>query len=452
MENFELKINIKTGKEKGFTASVLCTENLRKLPGKRDVYDALYDGKQVILKVFKSPLKSRLHLRKEWKGLSKLKQRKILAPEPLFYGQCEDRRWAVVESKVNNSTPLIDIYKSLDDEKEKMQLIYKIIRHVSKINEKGVYQTDLHLGNFMMKDNEIFTLDPAEMVFRDKPLSKNKSLVQLAIFIASIGDLTKKDHDEIIKEYLSNRSWEYNRSILKKLEKILEKRARKNLKKHLKKSLRTCSSYYTFEIDNYRGTFDRKFFDREQFENFIRNIDYLMQKGDILKNGNTTFVSKIKYADTDMVVKRYNNKGLLHSLRHMIKRSRAFWNWLHSKKLIFLNIKTPEPVCYIEHKKGPLLYNSYIITRFINGPDLRSVLEDKSILDSRKTDYLKKTRKLIAKMHENSITHGDLKHSNIIINEDEPALIDLDGMIVHKFPIIYQIKKHKDKERFYRSL
>ncbi len=42
------------------------------------------------------------------------------------------------------------------------------------------------------------------------------------------------------------------------------------------------------------------------------------------------------------------------------------------------------------------------------------------------------------------ITHGDLKHTNILITENGPVLTDLDGAKVHKCNWTYKIRRTTD--------
>jgi RIO-like serine/threonine protein kinase len=46
------------------------------------------------------------------------------------------------------------------------------------------------------------------------------------------------------------------------------------------------------------------------------------------------------------------------------------------------------------------------------------------------------------------ITHGDLKHTNILITDNGPILTDLDGMNVHKWTWTYRIRQAKDLKDF----
>jgi tRNA A-37 threonylcarbamoyl transferase component Bud32 len=175
-----------------------------------------------------------------------------------------------------------------------------------------------------------------------------------------------------------------------------------------------------------------------------------MDKGQILKNGHTCFVSRLRWNDKDIVVKRYNYKGLIHSLRHTLKGSRARRCWLHSHRLLELNIATPKPLAYIEQFKGPLLWKSYMVTEYSKGRKLSDFLRDEKVGEKDRSAVTLQVKDLLNNLGQYRISHGDLKHSNILITDNGPVLTDLDGMKVHKCNWTYKGRQAKDWERFIR--
>ena len=95
------------------TESLSCTKLLRFVPGRRKVYEASWNNKDVIVKIFSHTLSAKRHLRREWKGLTNLTSRKLNAPEPLFYGKTKDNQWVVVAEKISGSSTALEIYQKL---------------------------------------------------------------------------------------------------------------------------------------------------------------------------------------------------------------------------------------------------------------------------------------------------------------------------------------------------
>ncbi|MFQ5772535.1 MAG: hypothetical protein ACE5HX_18505, partial [bacterium] len=51
---------------------------------------------------------------------------------------------------------------------------------------------------------------------------------------------------------------------------------------------------------------------------------------------------------------------------------------------------------------------------------------------------------LLERLGKYRISHGDLKHSNILVTDNGPMITDLDGMKVHKWIWMYKVRKAKD--------
>ncbi len=227
-----------------------------------------------------------------------------------------------------------------------------------------------------------------------------------------------------------------------------KKHAKSSTYSRLKKCLRTSKRYLRIKTGRYIAVFDRAFCQGAESLDFIEQIDALMDKGQILKNGDTSYVSRLTWNSKDVVVKRYNHKGFIHSLRHTIKRSRARRGWLHGHCLGMLNIATPKPSAYIEQYKGKLIWQSYLVTEYVKGQNFYYFLRDDKTTDQRRSNAIQQVEDLLDKLGTYRITHGDLKHLNILITDNGPFLTDLDGMKVHKCNWTHRIWQAKDLERF----
>jgi serine/threonine protein kinase len=194
--------------------------------------------------------------------------------------------------------------------------------------------------------------------------------------------------------------------------------------------------------------FDKSFCEGDEPLDFIKQIDALMDKGQILKNGNTCYVSRLRWNDKDIAVKRYNHKGFIHSLQHTIKGSRARRVWLHANRLMMLEIATPKPLAYIEQWKGLLVWKSYLVTEYVDGQKLYHFLRDGSVTQQHHSAITRQIMDLLNNLGQYRISHGDLKRSNILITNNGPVLTDLDGMKVHKWNWTYKGRQAKDWERF----
>ena len=450
MNEFPFQLIVKRSSLNKGKEFLLCTDLFRIIPGRRAIYDARWNDKSVVAKVFSHKIHARRHLRREWRGLVQLQKLGLSSPKPLFYGRIEEGQWIVVLEKIAESATIMDVLNKTTEKQKDIDLLIRVCRELAKQHGKGVLQKDLHFGNFLLAGDRIYALDPSQMQFR-RQVPRKKSISQLALLLCSLPTSNIESVRVICEEYFEVRGWHFVKSDEALLKKQMAAYKRKGIRRALKKSLRTSREYLKITNEQYSAVFEKGFCHEAEPLDFIRRLDALMDTGQILKDGNTCYVSRLSWNRKDVVVKRYNNKGLIHSLRHTIKRSRARRGWLHGNRLRMLNIATPKPLAYIERRKGLLIWQSYLITEYVEGQKLWHFLRDDNVTERQKLEGIRQVVTLLDRLWSYRTTHGDLKHMNVMIAKDGPVLIDLDGMIVHKWKLLYRNKQAKDMERFLRK-
>jgi tRNA A-37 threonylcarbamoyl transferase component Bud32 len=447
MSEFPFQLVIHRAFPKNCTETLLCIDLLRTIPGRRTVYNALWNQKSVIVKVFSHRLSSKRHLQREWKGLNNLAHRALNVPEPLFYGQTDNGQWVVVVEKITESLTALEVFERLQDSTEQLDLLISIGRELAMQHAKGVLQKDLHSGNYLLKDDKVYTLDVGQIQFFPGEIGRKKSIAQLAVLAARLPDRRKEAMIKLCREYFAVRNWRFEKSDEIFFQKELAAFLKRAISRGLKKSLRTNKRHIRIRHKRYVAVFDRNFCPEANIADFIERIDTFMDSGEILKNGNTCYVSRLSWNGREIVVKRFNHKGFIHSLRQTIRRSRARRCWLHGHRLGMLNISTPKPLAYIEYRRELLVWKSYLITEYVKGQKLYHFLRDQSIPEKQRSSILQQMNHLLDEMGEGRMTHGDLKHTNIIITKNGPVLTDLDSMRVHQWNWSYRIRRAKDLER-----
>jgi len=349
--------------------------------------------------------------------------------------------------------------------RHKREMIRAFGQTVGRMHAKGIFHGDLRLGNVLARQQErgwrLFFLDNERTrKFSRLPCRlRIKNLVQ--VNMAPQGLFSNTDRMRFFKEYCTENATakEQKIALIRKILKRTDLRLseKKRCRTELRKCLRTNERYLRLKIRNPKSeirnsiaVFDRAFCTDNGTANpvdFVRQIDALMDKGQILKNDSTCYVSRLSWNHTDIVVKRYNHRGLIHSLRHTIKTPRARRGWLNAHLLGVLNIATPRPIGYIDRRRGLLTWKSYLITEYVQGQILHHFLRDVNVTQERRSAVAKQVAELLDKLGKYRITHGDLKHTNILITETGPVLTDLDAMKVHRCNWWFKIKRSKDIAR-----
>jgi len=146
-------------------------------------------------------------------------------------------------------------------------------------------------------------------------------------------------------------------------------------------------------------------------------------------------------------MKRYNPKGAAYELLHKGQISRARKSWLNAHLLRFMGISTPEPVALIEQQPALGQRCSYFICKFQSGQSSW----DYFCQQSADKIIAEKLLAVLKHLCDYNITHGDLKGSNILIEQEQIYLLDLDALTQHKFRWQFNKNWQGDKQRFLKN-
>lgn len=451
MSTLPFTLKIETTSPPGRCQEVVCRDVLRAMEGTRMVYDATWEGRRIVLKVFSKFGKARYHAAREWRGLKQLEARQINSPKPLFFGRsCEG--WAVATEWLDGAVIAMERWKTIETVQEKAETLSLIARELARQHDRGVVQTDMHLGNFMIRGPEVFALDPAMMRFLRGPAGRRQSFRQLARLAAILPERAGAAIESVFQEYARARSWTIEPKDLERLRTEHRRQRSRSIEQGLRKFLRENRRHQAIRQGPWRGLADRKFLESASLAEITDGLDAAMVRGRILKNGGTSFVSRVTLGGVDVVIKRYNPKGWLHSLRHTLKGSRARKNWVNAHRLRALNIGTARPLAYIEQRRGPFLRCAYFVAEFVNGRELHGLLRDKETPEDCKRRWIDRVVCALDQMARHGISHGDLKHTNILCDSDRIVLTDLDGMRVDRIAWLLRRRHKRDLARFLQDI
>ena len=427
---------------------ITCLALLREVPGTRYVYDAVWKDRPVIVKWFVRWFHGRRHLRREWQGLSKLQEREIDAPLALFHGRTDRGGRAIVIEKITDARPLREALVTCCDPTEVSSLTVRLCLDLARYHDKGVLQKDLNLNNFLLQGERIVTIDLGQFRFQSGPVARGRSLSQLAQILSGLPQERRPPAGLILDEYLRARGWSRQASDEVVLETCIRREKMLAIERALRKYQRENTRHLWVRTHGCRALFDRAFCSGAEPIEFVRRLDDLMDRGKVLKAGNTCHVCHIVWNGKSIVVKRYNHQGWIHSLRHTLMRSRARRSWVSGHRLRLLDIGTPEPLAYIERLKGPLVWCSYIVTEFVPGGSLSDLLRDGYVGAEERRERIAQVEGLLRRLGDYRVSHGDTKHSNVLIGPDGPVLTDLDAVAVHRWRWTSQAAHRKDMARF----
>lgn len=163
----------------------------------------------------------------------------------------------------------------------------------------------------------------------------------------------------------------------------------------------------------------------------------LLKAGDSIRNALVQLSDAEKKTNPEKIfVKEFRSKNTLHALKPRFSRHRAEIAWQISWHLLDEGIPVPEPEGYLLKKSGPFYRKGYFFSKAL--PDCNSLAtlawtsrELSTRLDSG--GLVEDLARGIAALHDCGVTHGDLKWSNILVDEKDNKLwfVDLDSAKLH---------------------
>jgi len=405
---------------------------LRHLPGKRLVADAEMTGKRVLLKLFFH----RRHWQQEVDGYRRAAQAGMKTP-PLLESFEQESGGVCTYYFLEAASRLDERWRAESAE----AVLQPLLKALEAFYSARLLQSDLHLGNFLFEGDALYVLDPASMVtFTGAEARLDNLALLLAQFpladTARVAAAITAAFSEVSEEALRLRAREQQQ---------------KRRKDFLKKIYRDCSAVSAWQKalpygQHLRIRCARAYADAS-LRAWLENPATQSANTGFLKRGNSTTVSRCVLGGRSVVVKQYRYKDVWRWLRRCWRRSRASNSWYFSHLLQDAGITIPEPLALVERRWGPLVLESWFVSKYV---------EATSLLDawhSREPEAWERAavENLFACLRELSVSHGDMKATNLLVSGREIYLIDFDGMREHRDRASATRALGKDRQRFLRN-
>ncbi|KEZ72028.1 MULTISPECIES: lipopolysaccharide kinase InaA family protein [Pseudomonas] len=425
---------------------------LRVLPGQRYVGAGVWRGRTVLAKLLVGDKAAR-HFQRELAGVRLLAEQGLTTPLLLADGlQDGEGGWLLFEfleqapslgdawTAVKHLPPLAD---------EQQAVLGEALSAIARQHAKGLWQEDLHLDNLLRHKGQLYLIDGAGIRAEQAgtPLSRQKVLENLGVFFAQLPRSFEPFTEELLVHYLLSNA-EHGLP-MEALQKQIDKVRSWRLKDFMSKTVRDCS---LFSVEDSASVF--RAIRREEEPAMLpvlSQADALLDKGHLYKTGGAASVGRVEINGRPLVIKRYNIKNFSHWLKRFWRPSRAWHSWREGNRLMFLGIATPKPLAVQEKRFLGLRSKAWLVTEFINGPDIierfAPYVENG---DAPEVELLALDR-LFAQLIQARISHGDFKGHNLFWHVDRWAMIDLDAMQQHSSKSSFAAAYARDRARFMRN-
>jgi tRNA A-37 threonylcarbamoyl transferase component Bud32 len=430
-----------------------CNEIIRILPRKRLVAFGKWGDKEVVAKLFYERRKAKHHWQRDVGGVDALLQANIPTPRLLYQGKAENKKIKVLLfEKIADAKNLEILWQEVKGTDGAKSLMSSVVLELATQHVLGIQQSDLHLKNFLVAAERVYTLDGGGIVKFPTILDKKLSLESLGLFFAQLGVGTEQLQQELYKVYATSRGWLIKQDDVDMLQKIVMLKNKERWQRYQKKVFRNCTAFAKMNKFNKSIMYDRVYRSSELLSYLYHPEKFFTQSNiTLLKNGRTATVGKVFIDGRMLVVKRYNIKNSWHWLRRCLRATRAATSWRLAQCLSLMGVATAKPVAYIENHFAGLRGTSYLIMEYVAGQNIGEYF---SVDPKENINLVPMAKRILAsffQLAELRITHGDLKMTNILLANEKPVLIDLDGMREHLTTVGFKHAFQKELTRFMKN-
>jgi tRNA A-37 threonylcarbamoyl transferase component Bud32 len=432
----------------GDAAAVSCDEVVRVIPGKRLVCRGEWRGQSVYTKVYLGPDK---YWQAECRGLQAMSDKGIDAPTVLHAGTADNGALhVIVLAAIEPAQTLAHAWEQTDDSGKQLKLLQLAMVTIAQHHQAGLEQNDIHLDNFLLADERLYTLDGGGIRYSgNAELPLRQSRDNLARFFAQFYPRFDQLAEAVVPVYVRQRGWpDGTVSGAKLLQRVHYFRHRRQ-RQFLKKIFRECSAFAGEKRWRSFRVYDRALASPALLQ-LLADPDASLQRSDArtLKQGNTCTLWSVMVDGRQLVVKRYNIKGFLHGLSRAWRRTRAAISWKNAHRLAMYGILGARPVALYERRFGPLRGKAWLIMEYVRGDDITRLCEQPRPDSEATIRVVSDMTDLLDQLAQCQISHGDMKGTNFIQSAQGIVVIDLDAMREHVSTARFRRAQQRDLQRF----
>lgn len=161
----------------------------------------------------------------------------------------------------------------------------------------------------------------------------------------------------------------------------------------------------------------------------VPKIDDIIENGDVQKQSKKSTASLFKVNEETFFAKhvRFHQKAFSLRFRYFIQPSRSYWTAVVAKKIEEAGIGTPKVYAMGERRTLELISDSYIITEALKNAEMANTVVYRQ---PNSLELLQEAGKLLRRLHDACMAHGDIKLANFYVQEQILGFWDLDSAMI----------------------
>lgn len=406
--------HVRTGKPLGIRLSipdrgeVACTEVFRAIRGKRLVCLGSIGAAKVVVKLYFANRRARRHWRRSDTGCRAFLDRGIPAPEILFSGHLPEYGfYAMILEFLEGGVRIDRVLAAAVDEREQRALMGRLTAELALHHASGILQEDLHLGNFMLRDDTIYSLDGDQVACCRRPPGRRRSLENLVLLLANLPAWRDADLDGLIDSYVLARHWSMTDSERAEVRSMVLRKRRKDLSGYLGKALRSRDPFVVESGPGLFAVLDK------------RNAGITLPE--IRKAAGRTFPGQVDPGTGCGELSVGDHRFLMlstHGLGPLFFKPwfGAVRAWKQALALNRIGLHTPQPVALVLRRRTALLWRCSVLFRPVEGSGLREFFLSPHTTRKEKESCARDLADALARMQAVGITPGEVNPEGILVS------------------------------------
>lgn len=439
-------------------APIDVTAVVRTVHGQRQVVLGEWSGHKVYAKVFMGS-RARSHYQRDLNGIEALIQAKLLTPPVLFAGEAapseaaSGHHYVIVLLAIDGAINVEALWPALDN-KQRFYWAHQLVKLLAAHHAAHLVQTDMYLKNFLVANHMLYTID-GDGIRIYKKISKLQALRNLATLLAKFDVLDLEACLQPLLDTYVSESQAIKSIDHKQMRTLVHGLRQQAIDAYAdKKVFRQCTDV-NVRVDASQYSAVASAFAHLPLPETDVAMDAVIATAQSLKAGNTCTVALASFAETKVVIKRYNIKNSLHRISRLFRPTRAAASWANAHRLQLLGIATPKPIALIEQCSLSMFGyglrgKAYFLSEYVEAPDVAEYFARTSD-KAQRADTVKQIVQLCYRLFLLNISHGDMKYSNIKVLNGQPMLIDLDSMQQHRSAHFAQKSHVRDLRRLMQN-
>ena len=402
--------------------TITCTRILRTIQSKRVTCLGESGNHRVLVKLFFHSRRAKSHWQRSDKGCRIFTERSITAPKIIYSGHLSEHKiYVIVFEYIENAVHFGKALASTPNEVQRQELLDRLIGCLAMHHQQGIIQDDLHMGNFLLRGKEIYSLDGDHVRSYRLPLGKCRSLANLGKLLSlthffPINEATVKEKYQI---YCSTREWHVAEKDTRRLvylsKRILKRRSAKSMRKIYRhgSTFSVCKKQNYYSIRNLNAWNDKFKLVFDDPERIITESDGEQSDGTHQYHLSIDTSPIILYSARVLGIRFLRRFGIISQI------------WRNTLRLNRLKIHTLRPIALIEKRESPIIWRAFLIVESCEGILAREFFTSDSVPSSDKYIVAERIAKALLVMKQTGIAIRGVSSTNILILDLEPVFLDV---------------------------